>query len=80
MQRRQLLPILLPYSTENGAGVTLRTAKLAGPLEAASRRSGDAITEATKTVGEALGASARQLEAETDKLSIRAGAIASTLE
>ena len=56
------------------------TAKLAGPLEAASRRSGDAITEATKTVGEALGASARQLEAETDKLSVRAGAIAITLE
>jgi hypothetical protein len=56
------------------------TAKLAGPLEAASRRSGDAITEATKTVGETLGASARQLEAETDKLSIRAGAIAITLE
>jgi hypothetical protein len=56
------------------------TAKLAGPLEAASRRSGDAITEATKTVGATLGASARQLEAETDKLSIRAGAIAITLE
>jgi hypothetical protein len=56
------------------------TAKLAGPLEAASRRSGDAITEATKTVGATLGASARQLEAETDKLSIRTGAIAITLE
>jgi len=56
------------------------TAKLAGPLEAASRRSGDAIAEATKTIGATLGASARQLEAETDKLSIRAGAIASTLE
>jgi len=56
------------------------TAKLAGPLEAASRRSGDAITEATKTIGATLGASARQLEAETDKLSIRAGAIANTLE
>ena len=56
------------------------TAKLAGPLEAASRRSGDAIMEATKTVGATFGASARQLEAETDKLSIRAGAIAITLE
>ena len=56
------------------------TAKLAEPLEAASRRSGDAITEATKTVGETLGASARQLEGEADKLSVRAGAIAITLE
>jgi hypothetical protein len=56
------------------------TAKLAGPLEAASRRSGDAIAEATKTIGATLGVSAQQLEAETDKLSIRAGAIASTLE
>ena len=56
------------------------TAKFAEPLEAASRRSGDAITEATKTVGETLGASARQLEGEADKLSVRAGAIAITLE
>jgi hypothetical protein len=56
------------------------TAKLAGPLEVASRRSGDAIAEATKTIGATLGASGQQLEAETDKLSIRAGAIASTLE
>ena len=56
------------------------TAKLAGPLEAASRRSGDAIAEATKTIGATLGASAQQLEAETDKLSIRAGAIAIALE
>jgi hypothetical protein len=56
------------------------TAKLAGPLEAASRRSGDAITEATKTIGATLGASAQQLEAETDKMSIRAGAIAIALE
>src|SRR5215470_6757356 len=56
------------------------TAKLAEPLEAASRRSGDAITEATKTIGATLGASAQQLEAETDKLSIRTGAIAITLE
>jgi len=56
------------------------TAKLAGPLEAASRRSGDAIIEATKTVGATLGASAQHLEAETDKLSIRAGAIAIALD
>jgi len=56
------------------------TAKLAGPLEAASRHSGDAIAEAANTISTTLGASARQLEAETDKLSVHAGAIATTLE
>jgi hypothetical protein len=34
----------------------------------------------TKTIGATLGASARQLEGETDKLSVRVGAIAVTLE
>jgi hypothetical protein len=56
------------------------TAKLAAPLAAASRRSEDAIAEVTKTIGATLGASARQLEGETDKLSLRVGAIAITLE
>jgi hypothetical protein len=56
------------------------TAKLAAPLAAVSRRSEDAIAEVTKTIGATLGASARQLEGETDKLSLRVGAIAITLE
>ena len=56
------------------------TAKLSAPLEAASRRSEEAIAEVTKTIGATLGASARQLEGETDKLSVRVGAIAVTLE
>jgi hypothetical protein len=56
------------------------TAKLNAPLAAASRRSEEAIAEVTKTIGATLGASARQLEGETDKLAVRVGAIAVTLE
>ena len=56
------------------------TSKLTTPLEAASRRSEEALAEVTKTIGASLGASARQLEGETDKLSISVGAIAVTLE
>jgi hypothetical protein len=56
------------------------TAKLTAPIEAASRRSEDVIAEAAKTIGASLGASAQQLEGETDKLSIRVGAIAIALE
>jgi hypothetical protein len=56
------------------------TAKMTVPIEAASRRSKGVIAEVTETIGATLGASARQLEAETDKLSIRVGAIAITLE
>jgi hypothetical protein len=56
------------------------TARLTAPLAAVSRRSEDTIAEVTKTIGATLGASARQLEGETDKLSIRVGAIAIALE
>jgi hypothetical protein len=56
------------------------TAKLTSPIEAASRRSEQAIAEAANKIGNTLGAAARQLEGETDKLSIRVGAIAITLE
>jgi hypothetical protein len=56
------------------------TTKLTAPIEAASRRSEDAIAEAAKNIGASLGASGRQLEGETDKLSIRVGAIAIALE
>jgi hypothetical protein len=62
------------------ASLEQTTSKLSAPLEAASRRSEEAIGEVTKTIGTTLGASARQLQGETDKLSIRVGAIAATLE
>jgi hypothetical protein len=56
------------------------TAKLTEPIEAATRRSQDVIAEAAKTISASLAASAKQLEGETDKLSIRVGAIANALE
>ena len=56
------------------------TAKLTAPMEAVSRRSEEAVAEVTRTIGATLGASARQLQGETDKLSTRIGAIAVTLE
>src|SRR5262252_5754216 len=54
------------------------TAQLTAPMEAASRRSEEAVAEVTRTIGATLGASARQLQGETDKLSTRIGAIAVT--
>lgn len=56
------------------------TAKLAAPLEAASRRSASAIGDATLVVGARLGESAAQLSAASEILSRRADAIAAALE
>jgi hypothetical protein len=50
------------------------------PVEAASRRSGVAIDELSKTVSATLAASARQLAGETKKLSIRVGTIGTALD
>jgi len=55
-------------------------AKLALPAEAASRQSGAAIDELSKTIGATLSASAAQLSAESDKLSSRVGTIAAALD
>jgi hypothetical protein len=62
------------------AGLQEIIAKLTVPIEAASRRSEEVLAEVTKTIGASLGASARQLESEADKVSICVGAIAITLE
>jgi hypothetical protein len=56
------------------------TARLAEPIEAASRRSGDAIGEATKTIGEKLAESAGQLSTASETLSKGAGAISTVLD
>jgi hypothetical protein len=56
------------------------TAKLAAPLEAASHRSGDVISELTKAIGEQLAARASQLSTENDILAQRAGAITAALD
>jgi hypothetical protein len=56
------------------------TAKLATPLEAASRQSGDTLGELAKTLSETLGASAQQLGTETDRLAIRVQATAIKLD
>jgi hypothetical protein len=56
------------------------TAKLASPLEAASRRSGDTLGELSKTLATTLGESAQQLGTETDRLAIRVQATAIKLD
>jgi uncharacterized protein YoxC len=56
------------------------TAQLAQPLEAASRHSGDALGELSKTLAASLSASAQQFGAETDKLAIRVRATAIKLD
>ena len=56
------------------------TAKLAAPLEAASHRSGDVISEMTKAIGEQLAARASQLSTENDMLAQRAGGITAALD
>jgi hypothetical protein len=56
------------------------TAKLAAPLESASRRSGDAIADATKSIAEQLAARASQLSTDNETLSKRAGAISAALD
>src|SRR5262249_32746085 len=61
---------------------TLRevTDKLAQPLEIPSRQSGDTLGELSKTLPTTLGASAQQLGAETDRLSIRVNATSMALD
>jgi hypothetical protein len=56
------------------------TAKLASPLEAASRQSGDTLGELSKTLATTLGESAQQLGTETDRLAIRVQATAIKLD
>ena len=56
------------------------TAKLATPLEAASRQSGDTLGELAKTLATTLGESAQQLGTETDRLAIRVQATALKLD
>jgi len=56
------------------------TAKLASPLEAASRQSGDALGELANTLAATLGESAQQLGTETDRLAIRVQATAMKLD
>ena len=56
------------------------TAKLSAPLESASRRSGDAIDQVTKTIGDQLAASGTQLSTENEMLSKRAVAISAALD
>ena len=55
-------------------------AKLATPLEAASRQSGDTLGELAKTLAATLGESAQQLGTETDRLAIRVQATAIKLD
>jgi hypothetical protein len=50
------------------------------PVEAASRRSGAAISELSKSIGATLTASAEQLSAEATRLSSQVGAIATALD
>jgi hypothetical protein len=50
------------------------------PVEAASRRSGAAISELSKSIGATLTASAEQLSAEATRLSGQVGAIATALD
>ena len=50
------------------------------PVEDASRRSGAAIDELSKTVGAALSASARKMSTQTEKLSGQVGAITNALD
>jgi hypothetical protein len=56
------------------------TAKLASPLEAASRQSGHTLGELTTTLAATLGESAQQLGTETDRLAIRVQATAMKLD
>jgi hypothetical protein len=56
------------------------TTKLALPLEVASRRSADAIGEATETIGGKLAETALQLSTAGETLSARAGAISAALD
>jgi hypothetical protein len=56
------------------------TAKLTQPVEAASRQSGAAIGDLSKTIETMLTASAGQMAAETEKLSSRVGAVAAALD
>jgi hypothetical protein len=55
-------------------------AKSARPIEATSRQSGETLAALSKTIAETITASAQNLEAQTDRLAIRVGAIAITLE
>jgi hypothetical protein len=54
--------------------------KSARPIEATSRQSGEALAALGKSVGETIAASAQNLEAQADRLAIRVGAIAVSLE
>jgi hypothetical protein len=56
------------------------SAKMAAPIEAASRQSEGVIAETARNMGASLGASAQRLEGETEKLSARVEAIATALE
>jgi hypothetical protein len=56
------------------------SAKLSGPLEAAARQLDGSTFELTRSMGATLAASAEQLQSETDKLSVRVGAIAGALD
>ncbi len=56
------------------------TAKLANPLEAASRQSGDTLGELAKTLTGTLGASAEMLGKEADTLAVRVRATAIKLD
>jgi hypothetical protein len=56
------------------------TSKLTNPVEVASRQSGAAIGELSKTIEATLTATAAQLSAETEKLSIRVGAVSAALD
>jgi hypothetical protein len=56
------------------------TSNLTRPVETASRQSGAAIGELSKTIEATVTASAAQLSAETEKLSSRVGAVAAALD